>query len=141
MLCNYFRQNQIHVCFWQLAQPHDTCLPFPNHLCNDAQNCDGVRLVTEGVKIGPLEVAAEKGRSKVLQNMMHGLVGSEGTESLSHIVGDFVDNCSENVDRQDGSDLSGLKENVLHCLSIFCNTRVGKRSRGREINGPSNQKS
>ena len=71
---------------------------------------------------------------------MHGLVGSQGTESLCHIVGDFVENCSENVDRRDGSDRSGLKENVLHCLSIFFNTWVDKTSRGRKINGPSNQK-
>ena len=35
-------------------------------LCDEAQNGDRVHLVTEGVKIGLLEVAAEKGRSKVL---------------------------------------------------------------------------
>ncbi len=68
-------------------------------LCNKAQNGDGVRLVTERVKIGLLEVAAEKGRSKVLRNMMHGLVGGQRTESFGHIVWDFVENCSENVDR------------------------------------------
>jgi len=72
--------------------------------------------------------------------MMHGLVGGKGTESLGHIDGDFIENCSENVDHRDGSDRSGLKENVLHRLSIFHNTRVNKRSRGRKINGPSNQK-
>ncbi len=33
-------------------------------LCNKAQNGDGVCLITERVKICPLEVAAEKGRSK-----------------------------------------------------------------------------
>ena len=71
---------------------------------------------------------------------MHGLVGGQRTESFGHIVWDFVENCSENVDRQDGSDRSGLKENVLHCLRIFCNTRVDERSRGRKINSPSNQK-
>jgi hypothetical protein len=109
-------------------------------LFDKAQNGDGVCLVTERVKIGPLEVAAEKGSSKVLQNMMHGLVGGQGTDSLGHILGDLVENCSENVDRRDGSDQSGLKENVLHHLSIFGNTRVDKRSRGRKINGPSNQK-
>ncbi len=109
-------------------------------LCDEAQNGDGIRLVTERIKIGPLEVAAEKGRSEVLQDMMHGLVGGQRTESFRHIVWDFVENCSENVDRRDGSDRSGLKENVLHRLRIFCNTRVDERSRGRKINSPSNQK-
>ena len=110
---------------------------FPKSLCAIG---DGVRLVTERVKIGPLEVAAEKGRSKVLQNMMHGLVGGQRAESFGHIVGDFIENCSENVDRRNGSDQSGLKENVLHRLSIFCNTWVDERSRGPKINGPSNKK-
>ena len=103
-------------------------------LCNEAQNGDRVRLVTERIKIGPLEVAAEKGRSKVLRDMMHGLVGGQRTESFRHIVWDFVENCSENVDRRDGSDRSGLKENVLHRsvipLDLPLRHRVIRRTTG-----------
>ncbi len=67
-------------------------------LLNKAQNGNRICLVTQRVKIGPLEVATEEGRSKILQNMMHGLVGGEITKPLDHIIGDFVENCHENVD-------------------------------------------
>jgi hypothetical protein len=99
-------------------------------LLNKAQNGNGICLVTQRVKIGLLEVATEKGRRKILQNMMHRLVGGERTKPLGHVTRDFAENGCENVDRCDGSDQSGLKENVLHCLSIFCNTWFSERSSG-----------
>jgi hypothetical protein len=68
-------------------------------LLNEAQNGNGICLVTQRVKIGLLEVATEEGQSKILRNMMHGLVGGERTKPLGHIMGDFVENCHENVDR------------------------------------------
>ncbi len=72
--------------------------------------------------------------------MMHGLVGGGRTKPRGHIFGDFVEDCRENVDSQDGSDGSGLKENVLHCLSIFCNTWFSKRSWRQKVNDASDKK-
>ena len=66
--------------------------------CNKGQHGDEIRLATQRVKIGPLEVRTDKCQSKILCNMMHGPIGGQGTESLGHIVGDFVENGSENVD-------------------------------------------
>jgi hypothetical protein len=111
------------------------CIHFPKiALLNEAQNSNGICLVTQRVKHGPLKGATEKSQSKILWNMMH-------TKPIGHVLGDFAENGLENVDRKDGSDQSGLKENVLHCLSIFCNTWFSERSMDKKSSMPLTRRS
>ncbi len=95
-------------------------------LGDEAQDGDRVCFVVQGIKVATGDVGGKEGRSKVLGDMMHRLVGCERTEPFGCISRDLSKNSSEDVYHRDTSHQSRLKEDVVHCLGVLGESRVNK---------------